>query len=338
MPGPGWKPLRRDPESGLALLSEAASEARTAGDRQESEGWESQREAVRDGKLPGTLAYGSDGRAWGMAVWTALGARGRRVSPIYLTKARQNPTGWTEFLTALLEQEDPDGPVLLLNAPMTGFAESDALELLAPRGFHPFHRYAMVFPPGTALPADATRSLEGGRVRTVRKKDLDSLAQLTATCYANSAERFLFGAEFEALAAARTLLTTLLDGQFGPFMPEASFALEIDGQIMGATLVTHRPTHNLLADVEVHPTLQGQGHARRLIRATLQALSGDPTTPLGLSVTQEAPGVPAVSEPRLRGPSRAVRLLGEHLGLGSPGADTSHPQVRSLTEIPRRSG
>ncbi len=121
----------------------------------------------------------------------------------------------------------------------------------------------------------------------MRKKDLDSLAQLTATCYANSAERFLFGAEFEALAAARTLLTTLLDGQFGRFLPEASFALEIDGQIMGATLVTHRPTHNLLADVEVHPTLQGQGHARRLIRATLQALSGDPTTPLGLSVTQE---------------------------------------------------
>ena len=285
--GPSWRPLHEDRHGALELLDAAASDARAAGHPEEAEALAFHRKEIEEGKTAGGLLRGPDGQVWGIAVWTVLRDKGRRISPVYLAKERQNPAGWTQFLSFLLESPDPSGPVLLFNSPLPGFAESGAVPFLAARGFHLFHRYNLAYPPGGALPAEPPRPMVGGRLRTLSSADLEPLAVLSAACYAHSVDRFLFGEETEPLTAARSLLGSLFQGQFGTFVPDASFGLEVDGTLRGATVVTRRPAYYLLADVEVHPSVQGQGHARRLIRATLQALSTDTETPLALSVTQQ---------------------------------------------------
>ena len=139
------------------------------------------------------------------------------------------------------------------------------------------------------MPAPPNRPLEAGRLRNIRSSDGEQLALLNARCYAKSIDRFLFATDSDPVEGARGLLRALFDGKYGEFQEKASFGLEIDGTLKGVTLVTRRPDYLLLADVEVDPSVQGQGHARRLIRATLGALADDPSAPLALAVTEETP-------------------------------------------------
>jgi len=230
------------------------------------------------------------GRVWGMALWNAIEKLGRRVNAVFLAKERQNADGWTGFLASLLEAPDPGGRVLLINASTPGLSEQEAATFLTPRGFEAYHRFGLVFPPGTPLPPDARTPLrDGDRIRSLSPSDLDSLAVLNAACYADSIDRFIFGNDIDPLRAAQDVLRSLFEGHYGKFVPDASFGLEIDGAMKGATLVTRQPRYNLLADVEVHPSLQGRGHARRLIRLTLEVVSRDPAIPFVLAVTEETP-------------------------------------------------
>ena len=285
--GLSWRPLDENRDAAADLLRAAEREARRAGRNVEAESLTSHRNDIREGKAPGGVLRDPSGRVWAVAVWTSIGNLGRRVSPVYLAKELQNPAGWTRFLTALLDSPDPSGRVLLFQASTPGLSEPEAVILLGPRGFHPFHRFGLAFPAGSPLPAAPSRSLEGGRLRALSPADLDSLALLNSACYANSIERFIFATAEDPLEAGRQVFRSLFEGRYGRFLSEASFGLELDGTLRGTTFVTRRPTHKLLADVEVHPSVQGQGHARRLIRATLEAVSLDPTVPLVLAVTQE---------------------------------------------------
>jgi GNAT superfamily N-acetyltransferase len=279
-----------DREGALELLDAAASEARASGREREIETFKILRKEMQNEKTEGGVLRGPDGQLWGVAIWDRIRGLGRRVSPIFVPKDRQNASGWRQFLQLLLDRPDPAGSILLFNAPLPGFAESEAGTFLAPWGFRPYHRFGLAFPSSSALPREPSRPLAGGRLRQLSISDLEPLAVLSAACYAGTVDRFLFGEESDPLASARTLLRALFDGRFGPFVPEASFGLELDGTLRGATLVTRRPTYKLLADVEVHPSVQRQGHARRLIRATLEALSKDAATPLALAVTEENGG------------------------------------------------
>lgn len=265
-------------------------QAKAAGRDPEVESLRAEQQEVEAGRATGQVLRSPEGHAVGLALWTALKGLGRRVSPIYLARSWQNPEGWTSFLRGLLERPDPDGPVLLFNGPLTGFAEADAVRVLAPRGFQPFHRFGMTFPPGGALPVAREVPESVGRLRTVGPVDSEALARLGADSYAGTVDRFLFGQDPDPISAARSLLQQLFEGKYGAFLPEASFGLEIDGRLQGATLVTRRPSHKLLADVEVHPSVQGKGFARALIHATLEALAADRSTPLVLAVTKENGG------------------------------------------------
>jgi GNAT superfamily N-acetyltransferase len=287
MASPVWRPLSEDRPGALELLEIAESEARTAGHLVEVESITHHRQTILSGKAFGGTVRGPDGEIWGAALWTVLRGRGRRVSPIYVAKERANPEGWKQFLPFLLDSPDPSGPVLLLNTSLTGFPEPQAVPFLAARGFHPYHRFGLVFPPGAPVPPEAAAPLVGGRLRTLSEADLEPLTALSAACYAGTIDLFLFGDEADPLAASRSLLKLLFAGEFGAFVPEASIGLELEGKLRGATLVTRRPDYDLLADVEVHPSVQGQGYARRLIRATLEARDPNSKSPLVLAVTEE---------------------------------------------------
>ncbi|MGA7846157.1 MAG: GNAT family N-acetyltransferase [Thermoplasmata archaeon] len=287
MPRGSWRPLREDPEGAAALLTGPEAEARAAGHAGEAEELSSLRKKIFERKAEGGVLQGARGHLEGLAIWETVGTKGRRVGPIQLEKKCQNPSDWKRFLTALLDSTDPAGPVLLFNSSLPGFPEADAAEFLAPRGFLPYHRYGLAFPAQAPLPPDAVKPLQSGRVRNVSPADLEGLAELSAASYANSIDLFLFAREDDEMQEARRLLRTVFEGQYGTFLTHASFGLEIDGVIRGATLVTDRTQYKLIADVEVHPRFQGHGHARRLIRATLQAVSPDATAPLVLAVTRE---------------------------------------------------
>ncbi|MCI4352641.1 MAG: GNAT family N-acetyltransferase [Thermoplasmata archaeon] len=289
MTAPVWRPLQEDPEGASRLLEVAEAAARATGSNMEAEGLAAQRKGVQERKRSGGLLRDPDGPVWGVAVWTSIEGLGRRVSPIYLAEDHQNPAGWTRFLASLLESPDPAGRVLLFSAPMPGFSDQEARAFLVPRGFHPYHRYGLKFPPGSPLPDAPALPLRTGRIRTVGPADLEGLAILNTASYARSIDRFLFATANEPLVGARRILQSLFEGEYGTFVGDASFGLELAGELRGATIVTRRPTHLLLADVEVHPSVQGQGHARRLIRATLEAVARDSTTPLVLAVTEESP-------------------------------------------------
>lgn len=290
MSAPRWRAIGDRPGPALEFLDTLLAEERTAGPPERTEGLEALRRGVQEGRIAGGVLCSADGRVLGLATWSVLRNVGRRVGPILLPAARRDAPTWTELLTLLLDGGDPAGPVVLVDSPMPGFSEAEAQGLLGPRGFHPFHRFALAHAPGAGSPSPPRPPLEEGRIRPITSAELEPLVELTAACYANSVDRFLFGEEPDLIAGARSLLRALFAGEYGPFVPEASFGLEIGGRVLGATLVTRRPAYTLLADVMVHPSLQGRGHARRLIRSTIGAMPPDPKSPLVLTVTRENAG------------------------------------------------
>jgi len=287
MTDPSWKPLGEERPAALALLDAAVANARAEGHPEADAMFASLRPGIVEGQVPGALVRGPNGEPWGLAVWRPIAEVGRAVGPVLLAEPYRDGPGWKRLLEALLAIGDPAGPVAILNAGAAGRPEEETGAVLGPRGFDAYHRYGLTFPPGTPLPPGPSRPLVGGRLRHVGPADLEALAALSATTYAGSIDRYLFATSSDALEAARELLRQLFDGQYGRYLEEESFGLELNGMLLGAALVTRQPSSKLLADVEVHPNVQGQGHARRLIRACLEVAAREPSVPVRLAVTRE---------------------------------------------------
>ncbi|HET8526235.1 MAG TPA: GNAT family N-acetyltransferase [Actinomycetota bacterium] len=77
-----------------------------------------------------------------------------------------------------------------------------------------------------------------------------------------------------------------VEGQYGPFLPEASFVAEDGGRIVGASLVTLFESRPFLAYVVVHPDAQRRGIGASLIAASGNALLSSGHTELDLYVTE----------------------------------------------------
>jgi len=97
-----------------------------------------------------------------------------------------------------------------------------------------------------------------------------------------------------------------VEGQYGPFLPEASFVAEDGDPIVGASLVTLFESRPFLAYVVVHPDAQRRGLASRLIAAGGNALLAAGHTELDLLVTEA--NEPAVALYRHLGFEQVERL------------------------------
>ncbi|GAA4632224.1 hypothetical protein GCM10023196_064750 [Actinoallomurus vinaceus] len=75
------------------------------------------------------------------------------------------------------------------------------------------------------------------------------------------------------------------DGEYGPFLPEASFVAEEGGRPVAAALVTVWREVPLLAFVFTAPSHTGRGLARRLIEAVMGSLVEQGYDRLSLAVT-----------------------------------------------------
>ncbi|NEA22399.1 GNAT family N-acetyltransferase [Actinomadura bangladeshensis] len=98
--------------------------------------------------------------------------------------------------------------------------------------------------------------------------------------------------------AAREIQLTL-DGEYGTFLPEASFVADHEDRPVGGALVTLYLDEPLLAFLFTAPSHAGHGLGRSLVQATMHALAERGHTSLSLAVTRR---------------NRRARRLYDHLG------------------------
>lgn len=77
-----------------------------------------------------------------------------------------------------------------------------------------------------------------------------------------------------------------MEGEYGPFLPEASFVVTSRGRIVGASLVTMFESRPFIAHVVVHPDAQRRAIGASLITASGNALLSAGQTELHLFVTE----------------------------------------------------
>ena len=248
----------------------------------------SSEEIVRNAR-EGAILRDNSGSAIGMVITAPISGLGRMVEFFTLRDPHLNPSGLRDFVESMVLHYPGGSPVLIIWDGLRMFDSVPVISLLKQQGFHVFHRLEMLLPAGKVPPPAPQVSKAQGRLRNVGPGDFEALSHLNAICFEGSIDAYLLASTNDQYENARRLMRDLLDGTYGRFLEYASFGLEVDGEIVGATIVTRNENNTLLADVAVLPRYQGQGHAGRLIRASLEPLLREPNLKLYLNVTIENP-------------------------------------------------
>jgi ribosomal protein S18 acetylase RimI-like enzyme len=283
-----WEPVSKDRASAVTLVEELRSKLLREGKQREAKRLESPQE-VLGGALDagGAILRDQRGEAIAMIVTQPLLGRARAVDFLTLKESQQTPSGFKGFLGSLLMQDKDSSPILSIWDYFNLLESPHAASLLGEEGFHGFHRYDMVHPTGKAPPQTSQTAQSPGRLRNVGPDDIEELSQLRTLCFVGDADS-TFGIETsDPLESSRTVMKFYFGGDAGRFMGNASFGLEVDGMLVGFTIVTRDSEYTYLTDVAVHPKYQGKGLASRLIRASMDALLADSGPPLLLNVTRE---------------------------------------------------
>lgn len=124
---------------------------------------------------------------------------------------------------------------------------------------------------------------EHSGIRPFKTKDLPALAELMFEAYQGTID-------FEPGSSVQDALEQLektVQGEYGNFIPEASFVLEEDGVPLSASLITFWAPFNcpLLAFTMTRPECKGQGLAALVMKSSMSALYHDGYNRLGLVVT-----------------------------------------------------
>jgi GNAT superfamily N-acetyltransferase len=283
-----WEPLEKDPASAVALIEDLRKRMERAGRSEEIKHLEPPRDLIEHAQ-GGAILRDPNGLAIGMVLSQPVSGLGRMVEFFALKESHLTPSGVKEFLECLLQDDQERPPVLIVWDFFRLLDTPSATSFLRQLGFHLFTRYEMAFPPGRMLPSAPAGAQAEGRLRNVGPNDFDDLSLLNAVCFEGSIDSYLLATTSDRLENARRLIRDLLDGSYGRFLEYASFGLEVDGKLVGATLVTRHEENTLLADVVVLPEHRGKGYARRLIRASMEPLLREPGLRLSLNVTRENP-------------------------------------------------
>lgn len=123
-----------------------------------------------------------------------------------------------------------------------------------------------------------------GSFRAPSPEDLPLLGALMWEAYRGTPDERDAG---DGVASATEEIRLTFDGEYGPFLPEASFIAEEGGRPVAAALVTDWNGTPLLAFVFTASSHTGRGLARRLIRATMGALAERGYDRLSLAVTED---------------------------------------------------
>jgi ribosomal protein S18 acetylase RimI-like enzyme len=287
----GSAPLASDLRSTLALAREAVL-ARFDPGVELSEMVPIVERKIRDGEAHGLLRV-RESHPVGVALWDAGGPAGIAVRLLYL----RPPTATAEEYRAFLELvERTAGPVAFAPT-LPGLTSEEEAATFRSMGFAPFSRSEMRLSAHAVVPAHEAE--EGVVVRPFRPADEPALAAVHAAAYRTQFDRYLFAEDADADRDAKIMVRALIEGRYGPFLPEASMVAERRGQLIGETLVLEFAERALIADVAVDPIAQGKGLGRALVVGTVRALRARGSAGIALAVTE--------------GNRRAVRLY-ERLG------------------------
>jgi ribosomal protein S18 acetylase RimI-like enzyme len=125
-----------------------------------------------------------------------------------------------------------------------------------------------------ALPPDV-------RCRNVERSDAAGLGELMLAAYRGTVDD-----EGETREDAVAEVERVLDGSYGPFRSDASFVVEDDDGLLGASLVTIWESRPLLLYLVVRPDAKRRGAGTALLVESGNALAADGHAELDLFVTE----------------------------------------------------
>jgi len=130
------------------------------------------------------------------------------------------------------------------------------------------------------------RPAQAGRLRPVRREDLDTVARIIHRSHVGSLDAAL-NLTYATPAYCRAFVETLvLRSGCGRFDPEASFIAEGDREAVGVLLASRLSSSNgHICQVSVEPRAQGRGLGALLMSACLEALARQGLRTASLSVT-----------------------------------------------------
>jgi ribosomal protein S18 acetylase RimI-like enzyme len=238
-------------------------------------------DGVRDAGLTGRLWVGPRDEAIGLAVWERGVPAGRRAF-LHLDDGFRGDAALGSFVDRLRE-EPGEAPLLAVQDPVPGLPASEVDRGLLPKGFERLLRVDFHDPGGPFPPDPGTDG-----IRAVDPREAPALAELLEASFRdNPADRALFRHELDPLDDARRSVAQILEGRFGAFWSDASYAIPDPaepGRLLAASLVNDF-NGPLLTEVMVAPAARRRGFARRLVRRSALAVRGRTELPMRLVVT-----------------------------------------------------
>jgi ribosomal-protein-alanine N-acetyltransferase len=249
--------------------------------------------SIRSASASGGLLV-SEGETRGFVLWEPAGPLGVSVRLLYLTPPNADRERYRDALDLT---ERAAGRIAFAPGPLAGLSDEEESEVMAERGFAPYGRSEMAFPPAASTPVVSAPA--GTDVRPVRPADEPQLARLHERAYENHLDRYLSLEALDPAHDADRQVRHYFAGRWGDLLSPGSSVVTLDGRIGAATIAVRRSAHILILDVMSEPTLQGKGLGRAALASAVRALRDRGENAIVLNVTE--------------GNERALRLYA-HLG------------------------
>ncbi len=236
--------------------------------------------AIRSARATGGL-LSSEGEARGIVLWEPAGPLGVAVRLLYLSPPNADRE---RYCAALALTERAAGPIAFAPGPLAGLSADEESAIMRERGFAPYGRSEMSFPP--AAPVPTVPMLPGGDARPVRPTDEPALARLHERAYRDHLDRYLALEALDPVRDADRQLREYFAGRWGALLSPGSVAVTLEGRLVAAVIAVQRAAHVLILDVMTEPALQGRGLGRVALTSAVRALRDRNVSAIVLNVTE----------------------------------------------------
>jgi len=274
--------------------------------------------AIRSARAFGGLLR-SDGEDAGIVLWEPAGPFGVSLRLLHLSPGNSS----VESYRALLDlTERAAGPIAFSTGLLAGLSADEESTVMRMRGFAPYGRSEMGFPPAASVPPVPVPT--GAEVRAVRLSDEPELARLHERAYRDHLDRYFSIQDLDPVRDADRQVRDYFAGAEGELLIPGSTVTTVGGGIVAATLAVRRTAHALIIDVMADPTVQGNGFGRSSLSSALRALRGRGENAIVLNVTE--------------GNDRAIRLYTRLGFVRTIGPSSEWYDARRISvEVPRPS-
>jgi ribosomal protein S18 acetylase RimI-like enzyme len=235
-------------------------------------------ETIGNGTAHGRLVA-AGGSPVGLVLWDRATQAHLVLGALFLDAAHRSESGYRRLLELLGRL----APVRLVPAPLPGLDAEAEGRVMGALGFGRFGRSEMRRLAEAPLPDAAAPS--GVFLRPARTGDEPAFVAILRAAFREHFDRYMFQVDPDYDADTSRAVREILGGQYGEFLPWASWVAEQGTNAVGALLVVRAPTGPLIIEVAVLPSAQGRGIAAALVVAGVRALHEHGEAPPFLNVT-----------------------------------------------------